>query len=125
MRLSRWLPIPMGLLLAAAACGPVVVDVELGLYQALVPSSEQIRIDAGQDLPGGFRVLRDAGVDLVELRVDGDEVSFLLDGVETATRQVSERLQIQDSEGSGPLKAVYSSMVWVIHCLPTLKTLFH
>ncbi len=94
-----------GLVLAAAGCGPVVVDVEMGVYQALVPSAEQIRIDAGQNLPGGFSVLRDAGVDLIQLRVDGDEVSFLLDGVDTATRQVIERLQIQDSEGSGPFKA--------------------
>ncbi len=105
MRLSRWLPVLIGLLLAAAACGPVVVDVELGLYQALVPSAEQIEIDVGQNLPGGFSALRDAGVDLVELRVDGDQASFLLDGVDTATRQVIERLQIQDSEGSGPFKA--------------------
>lgn len=79
--------------------------VQPGSYSALVPSAGQLETDAGQELPGGFAALRNAGIETVELRIDDEEVTFLLDGTETATRRITDRVQITDSEGSGPFKA--------------------
>lgn len=92
--------------LVVSACGrPVVYEVEDGLYGALVPSVEQFAADGARGLPGGFVLLREAGVNLVELVVESDEVTFRLDGGDVITRNVVERLVVRDSEGSGPFKA--------------------
>jgi hypothetical protein len=78
--------------------------VEPGVYRAIVPSVEQLDIDDGRGLPGGFGALREGGTDRLELRVGGDEVSFLLDGEDTAELPISDRLIVRDAEGSGPFK---------------------
>ena len=103
--LPQLLVVTLTVALLAAACGAVVVDVQTGSYTALVPSAEQLESSAGQELPGGFAALRTAGVDTVELQIDNEEVTFLLDGSVAATRQITDRVQITDSEGSGPFKA--------------------
>ncbi len=104
--LRQLLVLPVGMAFIAAACGtPYVYVVQPGSYSALVPSAEQLETDAGQELPGGFAALRNAGLETVELRIDDEEVTFLLDGTETATRGITDRVQITDSEGSGPFKA--------------------
>ena len=96
----------MALCLIVGGCArPVVETVEPGVYLAVVPSFEQLESDDGQALPGGFGALRGAGIDLIELRVSGDEVAFLLDGEIATERQVIERPVIRDSEGSGPFRA--------------------
>jgi len=81
------------------------VQVDEGVYSTLVPSPEQFAVDVARDIPGGFAELRDAGIDQVELHVAGDEVTFRLYGTEAFTRQVVDRLEVTDSEGSGPFKA--------------------
>ncbi|NNF54239.1 MAG: hypothetical protein HKN03_07335 [Acidimicrobiales bacterium] len=89
----------------AAACGAAVVDVQTGSYSALVPTAEQLDTGAGQTLPGGFGSLRDAGIETIEVRVAEAEVTILLDGAETVTRRITDRVRITDAEGSGPFKA--------------------
>ena len=104
--LRLWIGIGFFLVgLGLSACGGAVVyQVDNGTYRALVPSSDQLAVGNAQDIPGGFAVLRDSGIDGIELRIDGDEVSFLLDGIAAVTRQVVDRLELTDSEGSGPFK---------------------
>lgn len=54
--------------LVASACGgPVAYDVDDGVYGALVPSYEQFAADGARGIPGGFALLREAGINLVEL----------------------------------------------------------
>ncbi len=104
MRLS--LSLPCSLVLVVAGCGgPVIEQVEPGVYQSIVPSIEQLDIDQGLGLPGGYRVLRDGGVDELELRVVGDAVTFSLDGEDVAELPITGRLVIRDAEGSGPFRA--------------------
>ena len=92
--------------LALGACGgSVVVQVDDGVYGALVPSPEQLATVNARDIPGGFVELRDAGIDQIGLRIEGDEVTFQLDGSEAITRRIVDRLVVTDSEGSGPFKA--------------------
>ncbi len=92
--------------IAMTACtGPVVVGVADGTYTALVPTTEQLALDAAGDIPGGFAELRASGVDDLVVLVEGDEVSFQLDGKPVASREVVERVDVVDREGSGPFKA--------------------
>ncbi len=92
--------------LVFSACGgSVVLEVDDGVYRALVPSPEQFAVDNARDIPGGFVELRHAGIDQIELLIEGDEVTFRLDGTDAITRQVVDRLEVTDSEGSGPFKA--------------------
>jgi hypothetical protein len=79
------------LTLAATACSDtVVVDVADGVYTARVPTQDQLATDAAAGIPGTFGVLRDAGIDRIEVEIDGDEVALTAGG-ETVTRAVSDR----------------------------------
>lgn len=91
--------------LAMSSCGAVVGSVDDAAYRALVPTSEQVAADTAHDLPGGFAILRDAGINTLELAVQGDEVTVRLDDTAVATRRIEERLIVVDAEGSGPFKA--------------------
>lgn len=92
--------------LVVSACGrPVVYEVEDGVYRALVPSAEQFDDDGVRGIPGGFASLREAGINLVELTLEGDDVTFRLDGKDVVTRKVVDHLIVRDREGSGPFKA--------------------
>lgn len=92
--------------LVASACGrPMVYQVEDGVYGALVPSVEQFAADGAGGIPGGFALLRESEVNLVELAVEGDKVIFRLDGTDVVTRSVVDHLIVRDREGSGPFKA--------------------
>lgn len=88
-----------------AGCGRAVVHIEDGVYRASVPSAQQFALDAEGVIPGGFRVLRDAGASTIELRIEDDQVTFRLDGTDLATRPVVDRRSVSDKEGSGPFKA--------------------
>ncbi len=96
-------------LLAAAvlaSCGDSTgYRVAVGTYRSLVPSTEQLQLDADGDLPGGVAQLRNDGIDRIEVSIGSDDVTFRLDGVDTATRNIVERTDVTDSEGSGPFKA--------------------
>jgi len=91
--------------LVAGGCSTAIAVVDDGAYKALVPSTEQFAVDGARDIPGGFAKLRDAGIDQIEVRIEGDVVTIGLDGTDTVTRQVVDRLELTDSEGSGPFKA--------------------
>jgi hypothetical protein len=92
-------------LVVSSCSGPVVYEVDDGVYRALVPLDEQFEFDDARGIPGGFASLREAGIDLVELALEGDEVTFRLDGKEVVTRSVVDHLTVRDREGSGPFKA--------------------
>ena len=93
----------VSLSLVVSACGgPLVYEVDDGVYGALVPSVEQFAADGARGIPGGFALLREAGIDLVEIALEGDEVTFRLDGRDVVTRSVVDRLIVRDREGSGP-----------------------
>jgi hypothetical protein len=92
--------------LVISACGgPLVYEVDDGVYGALVPSAEQFAADSARGVPGGFALLRETGSNLVELSLEGDEVTFRLDGEDVVTRSVVDHLIVRDREGSGPFKA--------------------
>lgn len=91
-------------LVASACTGPVVVHVEGGRFDALVPSAEQFTLDTARGIPGGFAALREGGVDRVTMVYEDDTVVFRLDGGTVATRRVTDRVEVRDSEGSGPFK---------------------
>jgi hypothetical protein len=92
--------------LVVSACGgPLVYEVDDGVYGALVPSVEQFAADSARGVPGGFALLRETGSNLVELSLEGDEVTFRLDGEDVVTRSVVDHLIVRDREGSGPFKA--------------------
>jgi hypothetical protein len=92
--------------LVVSACGrPVVYEVEDGVYRALVPSAEQFEDDGARGIPGGFASLRETGINLVELTLEGDDVTFRLDGKNVVTRKIVDHLIVRDREGSGPFKA--------------------
>ena len=92
-------------LVATAGCGSSAgYRVADGTYVSIVPSAEQFDADVDGDLPGGVAPLRQQGVDRIEVDIAGDEVTFRLDGTDAATIGVAERIDITDSEGSGPLK---------------------
>lgn len=88
-----------------AGCSPYVSTVEETPYGALVPTADQLVSETGGDVPGGFVALRESDVDRVDLRLTGETVTFALDGSDVETRQVLERREVQDLEGSGPFKA--------------------
>lgn len=89
----------------AVGCGSFLHAVDDGVYGALVPTTGQWADERSEGIPGGFAALGADGVARVVVRVDGDTVTFELDGVTAATRTVSERRDIRDREGSGPFKA--------------------
>jgi len=70
-----------------------------------VPSVGQFAADSARGIPGGFALLREGGINLVELTLEGDEVTFRLDGQVGVTRRVVDHLIVRDREGSGPFKA--------------------
>lgn len=88
-----------------AGCAPYLHAVDDGVYGALVPTTEQWADENSEEIPGGFAALSADGVERVVVRIEGDAVTFELDGETAATRTVAERRDIQDSVGSGPLKA--------------------
>ena len=57
-----------------------------------------------RDIPGGFAGLRSSGIDEIELRIQGDSVTLLIDGSEAASRPIIDRVELTDREGSGPFK---------------------
>ena len=93
------------LALTFGACGgAVVTQVRDGTYAAQVPTAEQYAAPAAVGIPGGFTSLSASAVDEVELSVVGDILTFRVDGADAASRNVVERLEVIDSEGSGPFK---------------------
>ncbi len=94
------------LVAGAAGCGaPYLHAVDDGVYGALVPTTEQWADERSEAIPGGFAALSADGAERVVVRIEGDTVTFELDGETAVTRTVVERRDIQDSEGSGPFKA--------------------
>lgn len=95
------------LLLAAGAggCAPYVDEIDDGVYGALVPTAEQWADPRSEGIPGGFAALSVDGAERLVVRIEGDTVTFELDGEATVTRTVRERRDIRDSEGSGPFRA--------------------
>ena len=89
----------------AAGCAPYVHAVDDGVYGALVPTTEQWADKTSKDIPGGFAALSADGAERVVMRIEGDTVTFELDGETAVTRTVMERRDIQDSAGSGPFNA--------------------
>lgn len=89
----------------AVGCGSYLHVVDDGVYAALVPTTGQWADDRSQGIPGGFAALSADGVERVVVRIEGDTVTFELDGEAAVTRKVVERRDVQDSEGSGPFKA--------------------
>jgi|GEM_PF-1098495 len=92
--------------LLASSCGSAFVyEVAEGTYVSLVPSTEQVDLDSEGALPGGVAPLRENGVNQIEVAIGPVLVTFRVDGIETATRLITDRVEITDSEGSGPIKA--------------------
>ena len=90
----------------AAGCGSSYLHaVDDGVYGALVPTTEQWASERSDAIPGGFAALAADGAERVVMQIEGDTVTFELDGEIAATRTVVERRDIKDSEGSGPFKA--------------------
>ncbi|MCA9831439.1 MAG: hypothetical protein R3B97_04360 [Dehalococcoidia bacterium] len=106
--MRKWLPVAVAafsLLGAGCGSGPVTNRVVPGTYAALVPSTAQFSTEMARDIPGGFVTLHQAGTRRVDLRVDGDLLTFTLDDGPSISRSVVERRSVTDREGSGPLKA--------------------
>ena len=100
-----WLPL-LAAALVAAGCGTGTgYEVTDGTYLSLVPSLEQFGDDVDSALPGGLIRLRQDAVDSIEVEIRGVEVIIRLDGIDTASSNITDRLEITDSEGSGPFKA--------------------
>jgi hypothetical protein len=100
---AAWVPL---LGVSAVGCGgPYLHAVDDGVYGALVPTAEQWAAEGSEAIPGGFAMLSADGVERVVVRIEGETVTFELDGVISATRTVVERRDIRDSEGSGPFMA--------------------
>ena len=89
----------------AGCSGPYLHAVDDGVYGALVPTTEHWADESSEAIPGGFAALSADGVERVGVRIEGDTVTFELDGEIAVLRTVVERRNIQDEEGSGPLKA--------------------
>ncbi len=87
-------------------CGrPYLHAVDDGVYGALVPTTEQWADEGSKGIPGGFAALSADGVERVVVRIEGETVTFELDGEGAVTRKVVQRRDVQDREGSGPFKA--------------------
>ncbi|MGD9933516.1 MAG: hypothetical protein AB7T37_07330 [Dehalococcoidia bacterium] len=97
--------IVVGLIVAGCGSGSTTYRVAPGTYSALVPSLQQFDLDAAAAIPGGFAPLRLQGVSSVEVRIEGNSLSFTTDDGGTATLAVAERRAVTDREGSGPFKA--------------------
>ena len=89
----------------AGCSGAYLHAVDDGAYGALVPTPEQWADENSPAIPGGFAALSADGAGSVVVRIDGDTVTFEVDGQTAATRTVAERRNVQDGEGSGPFKA--------------------
>ncbi len=91
--------------LVAVGCGAGTgYQVAEDTYLSQVPSVEQFGLDVDGSLPGGVAQLREQGVDRIEVDINADQVIFRLDGVDTATHSIVDRVDITDREGSGPFK---------------------
>ncbi len=98
--------------LVTASCGAGTgYHVAEGTYLSQVPSVEQFGLDADGSLPGGVAQLREQSVDLIEVAITADQVIFRLDGTDAAAHDIVERIDITDSEGSGPFKATKQVLV--------------
>ena len=100
-----WLAAAVLLAVGVAGCGSYLHTVDDGVYGALVPTAEQWADESSDAIPGGFAALVADGTQRVVTRIEGDTVTFELDGETAATRTVVERRDIKDREGSGPFKA--------------------
>lgn len=100
-----WATVAVLLLAGTAGCGPYLHAVDDGVYGALVPTTEQWADERAEEIPGGFAALSADGAERVVVRIEGDTVTFELDGETAATRTVVERRATRDREGSGPFKA--------------------
>ncbi len=93
-------------------CGrPYLHAVDDGVYGALVPTAQQWAEERSEGIPGGFAALRADGVERVLVRIEGETVTFELDGESAVTRDVVDRRDVQDNEGSGPFKADTQALV--------------
>ncbi len=78
-----------------ASCGePYLHAVDDGVYGALVPTAEQWADARSDAIPGGFAALRADGAERVAVRIEGDTVTFELDGEIAEIRTVMERRDI-------------------------------
>lgn len=89
----------------ATGCGASLHSVDDGVYGALVPTTAQWADERSDAIPGGFAALAADGAGRVVVRIDGDNVTFELDGESVANRTVVERRAVKDSEGSGPFRS--------------------
>lgn len=89
----------------STACGAAVATVDDGTYLALVPSQQQFGTEGSIEIPGGFRTLAEGAAEQITVTLAGSTVTFGVDGITTATRQISERRDVTDEQGSGPFKA--------------------
>ena len=92
-------------LLAASCGGTTVVEVAPGTYEALVPSTEQFTADGSGAIPGGFRDLAESGVRRLTASVGPEKVVFELDGAGYEPTSITNRTEVGDAEGSGPIRA--------------------
>lgn len=104
-------------ILIVSGCGAVIVAVDEEIYSALVPAAAQLDADAGGIIPGGFGPLRAGGDGAIEVVVELDRVTFRLDGTDVATRTVTDRVVVQDKEGSGPFKAKKEVLILGVEAL--------
>lgn len=111
MRLNSALTLALSTLLATACTGPLVGTVADATYLATVPTDPQYATEAAGHIPGGFRALRNSGVDEIAVTINESDVTFALDGREVTSRIVSERLTVTDREGSGPFKGAKEILV--------------
>ncbi len=89
-----------------ASCSSGTVNhVANGTYLSMVPSVDQFSVDVARALPGGIAQLGEQGVDRIEVDITADQVIIRLDGTDTATLDITDRVDITDREGSGPFKA--------------------
>lgn len=87
------------------ACGAAVMTVDDGIYSAFVPSQQQLGTEGSIEIPGGFETLAEGTAKQIAVSIVGSTVTFGLDGIDTVTRQITERRNVTDKEGSGPFKA--------------------
>ncbi|MFD1846894.1 hypothetical protein [Arthrobacter flavus] len=103
--MTWWVAVVLLLGAGTVGCGAYLHAVDDGVYGALVPPSQQWADERSDEIPGGFAALSADGVQRVVVRIEGDAVTFEMDGETVVTRKVVERRDVQDSEGSGPFRA--------------------